>query len=235
MSLKTKFEELRQAIKNINRYQPQWELLEPGTGTDPLGDFEIVENSNINNILPDDQINVRAGYYRLIDGVHIRIVIPHVGGPIGEIGALDFSAMHTISAESFLKYGSSVISNESLITQYVKRLILPNHAILLTRFLESTQHMYGGLYLPRTGVNSSDWIGDTTSHTIPVKCPKDANIPYYLNKISISAEDMVNIFNNMIDRSSEGTVKYITLGSTNLAKLTEEQKQIAYKKGWDLQ
>ena len=42
---------------------------------------------------------------------------------------------------------------------------------------------------------------------------------------------MVSMFNNL---ATIGTTKTITLGATNLAKLTEGEKAIATGKGWTL-
>ena len=68
-----------------------------------------------------------------------------------------------------------------------------------------------------------------------VKCPKNMEIPYYLNKFTkITVESMVGIFENLIDNSNGETTLTLTLGTDNLAKLTEEQMDIARQKGWNL-
>ena len=51
------------------------------------------------------------------------------------------------------------------------------------------------------------------------------------NKITV--ESMVAMFNSLKDLTGE-TAKTLTLGATNLAKLTDEQKQIATNKNWTL-
>ena len=53
----------------------------------------------------------------------------------------------------------------------------------------------------------------------------------YLSKISMSAETMVNIFNNLATITSGYT---INIGSVNMAKLTAEQIAIATDKGWNI-
>lgn len=50
---------------------------------------------------------------------------------------------------------------------------------------------------------------------------------------NLSAEGMVAVFNNLKDRTNE-TAYTLTFGSTNLAKLTAEQKAIATNKNWNL-
>lgn len=49
--------------------------------------------------------------------------------------------------------------------------------------------------------------------------------------ILITEESMVNVFNNLATVTTSQT---LTLGSTNLAKLTDEEKAIATGKGWTL-
>ena len=48
---------------------------------------------------------------------------------------------------------------------------------------------------------------------------------------ALTVDSMVAMFNNLV---TIGTTKTITLGATNLAKLTSEQKAIATGKGWTL-
>jgi len=50
---------------------------------------------------------------------------------------------------------------------------------------------------------------------------------------NLTVESMVAMFNNLKNLTDE-TAKTLTLGSTNLAKLTDEQKAIATNKNWTL-
>lgn len=126
-------------------------------------------------------------------------------------------------------------TGKSSFPTHTRRLLLPPNCYCDNYMLNTSKRLTDGLYLNKLGGCSSNWIRNAVNIVeIPVKNPPNSNVPYYLNKILISAEDMVAIFENMIDRSAQTTTKYITLGSTNLAKLTEEQKQIAYAKGWQL-
>ncbi|MGN1113820.1 MAG: hypothetical protein ACI4RC_01705, partial [Oscillospiraceae bacterium] len=49
----------------------------------------------------------------------------------------------------------------------------------------------------------------------------------------LTVNSMVSMFENLKDLSGQ-TAKTLTLGSTNLAKLTDTQKQIATNKNWNL-
>ncbi len=67
-----------------------------------------------------------------------------------------------------------------------------------------------------------------------VQVGKDWNMSLYLamsNNLTI--DSMVAMFNNLKDLTGE-TAKTLTLGTTNLAKLSDEQKAIATNKNWTL-
>ena len=50
----------------------------------------------------------------------------------------------------------------------------------------------------------------------------------------LSHDTLMNIINVLADYSGTSTTYTLTIGSTNLAKLTEEEKAIATQKGWTL-
>ena len=50
---------------------------------------------------------------------------------------------------------------------------------------------------------------------------------------NLTVDSMVAMFNSLKDLTGD-TAKTLTLGSTNLAKLTDEQKAIATNKNWTL-
>ena len=52
---------------------------------------------------------------------------------------------------------------------------------------------------------------------------------------NLTHESLMNVINNLYDRKSAGYSNLtIDFGSTNLAKLTDEEKAIATNKGWTL-
>lgn len=58
----------------------------------------------------------------------------------------------------------------------------------------------------------------------------------FLDKVpNLTHESLMNVINNLYDRKSNGMSNLsIKLGTTNLAKLTDEEKAIAINKGWNL-
>ena len=50
----------------------------------------------------------------------------------------------------------------------------------------------------------------------------------------LSHDSLMSILNALQDLSSTGTSRTCTLGATNLAKLTDEEKLVATRKGWSL-
>ena len=55
-----------------------------------------------------------------------------------------------------------------------------------------------------------------------------------IEQSSLTVDSLLSLFNALKDYSSEGGTYTCTIGSTNLAKLTDEQKAIATNKGWTL-
>lgn len=240
MSVDSSLNELREAvISKYNQamarpgYNNPWEyVLE--SGIDPLGSFD----------------EYTAGYSRMKPGLIITEKYSVVSPPsyVRDV-AIDMSQASYVNGAAFgsvyrywldSKGSVTVIGSPSTYCAIsnAARVLLPEKFDYTSYFLGNVERLKDGLYLSKTaGTISSNWAQryDDSYTEIPVKCPVDADVPYHLNQISISAEDMVGIFNNMIDRSGESTTKYITLGGRNLNKLTDAQKNIALSKGWDLQ
>ena len=70
-----------------------------------------------------------------------------------------------------------------------------------------------------------------------IKLGQGFNAPLTLSSwwgtIQLTADVMVAMFESLVDLTGQ-TAKTITLGATNLAKLTDTQKQIATNKNWNL-
>ena len=67
-----------------------------------------------------------------------------------------------------------------------------------------------------------------------VQLGQDWNMSLRLNvSNNLTVDSMVAMFNSLKDLTRD-TAKTLTLGSTNLAKLTDEQKAIATNKNWTL-
>lgn len=103
------------------------------------------------------------------------------------------------------------------------------------------QHLFGCsnlqyLYLP----NTLTWIG---SGTAQFNCPNlkiidledgfNCNGCVFGYSTLYSKETILNMLNALADRTGD-TAYTLTLGTENLAKLTEEEKQIATNKNWNL-
>lgn len=243
-------EDMLGELENINVYQNPWEIVTE-SGTDALGDFTISDTISDN----PNAISIAFGYYRLkeYEFEYVNLPIPYVPQAV-MIGttpadfidccALDMSnteSVHSVMGSMYRwqqhkglnSYGTHC---ETFPSHYIKRLLLPRRFQMYTCTLCRADTLTGGLYLPADGSCSSNWIwSDSNTVEIPVKCPEGSILRYYLNKIGLSADDMVAIFNNLDAPYSYWSNAYITLGTTNLAKLTEAQMDIARQKGWDLQ
>lgn len=241
-SLKKALENLREnviaKINSISRYSNPWIAIKT-SGVDPLGEHGIYN----------------AGYFRMQAGIRITeslsVIRPYTTlTPV----AIDMSNAEYVRGDAFANERSISMFATGSYTPFgvdkedyalclgnvLKRLLLSETFNYTPYFLYyGPYNADAGLYLSKhhTSINSS-WAGNGTSdntQTLHVVCPKGSDVPYFLNVFTLTVSDMVGIFNNMVDRSHEDSVAYITLGSTNLSKLTDAQKNIAYAKGWSLQ
>lgn len=81
------------------------------------------------------------------------------------------------------------------------------------------------------GVVTSDATAPTLLEEIRIKNLRTSLNLRYLT--SLSHDSLVYLINNLYDRSTTTTAT-LTLGTTNLSKLTEEEKAVATEKGWTL-
>lgn len=85
-----------------------------------------------------------------------------------------------------------------------------------------------------TSTSSSYYAFYNCTNLEDVQLGQDWNMSLRLNvSNNITVESMVAMFNSLKDLTGD-TAKTLTLGSTNLAKLTDEQKAIATNKNWTL-
>lgn len=100
------------------------------------------------------------------------------------------------------------------------------------------------VYLPSsiTTATSSSLTSTSSSYYVFYNCTaledvqlgQDWNMSLRLNvSNNLTVDSMVAMFNSLKDLTGD-TAKTLTLGSTNLAKLTDEQKEIATNKNWTL-
>ena len=85
-----------------------------------------------------------------------------------------------------------------------------------------------------TTTSSNYYAFDGCTALEDVQLGQDWNMSLRLNvSNNLTVDSMVAMFNSLKDLTGE-TAKTLTLGSTNLAKLTDEQKAIATNKNWTL-
>ena len=85
-----------------------------------------------------------------------------------------------------------------------------------------------------TSTSSSYYIFYNCTALEDVQLGQDWNMSLRLNvSNNLTVDSMVAMFNSLKDLTGD-TAKTLTLGSTNLAKLTDEQKEIATSKNWTL-
>lgn len=227
-------------VKKIDVYQSPWSVNKTrgSSGTDVLGDY-VIESSDM-LVGQIGHISTTAGYWKLAVAYPGTLLFPAYGKEDGllynTLPAFDLSEgryLHDSHIQSICK--SYLIPN-------CRRLILPDrvdHTKNLPSLFGNLACIPEGVYLPRAGSIKSSWISESNSvakdetkgHKIVA--PPNAELEYYLQVATLSADTMVAIFNNLKDFSGDSE-RTLTLGSANIAKLTEDQKNIAYMKGWVL-
>nr|DAI72195.1 MAG TPA: hypothetical protein [Bacteriophage sp.] len=192
-------------------------------GTDAIGEYDFSPSPGYSTTM----VNSLSGYWKLKKGYTGKVDSP-LNNTVNR--AIDLSNAPENLRSITRTCGSGIVR---ILNGIFNRIIFPEN-------LYMGENICGNsicFYLPKhSTMCSANWVSSTgTGYGQLVKCPPGADIPYYLNKMGgMTAEDIVGIFENMIDRSGETEVATITLGTTNLEKLTEEQKNIAYAKGWTL-
>ena len=66
---------------------------------------------------------------------------------------------------------------------------------------------------------------------------KNIKVDFDIQKApNLTVQSLMNVINNLYDfrANGESTTRTLTLGTTNLNKLTDEQKAVATNKGWNL-
>lgn len=239
-------DDLDALVEKFDLYVNPYELVSGvvgETGEDRLGTFtwgnkDYTPNPNIN-----------SGYFRLRPGVE---TMPNLQVFYGESYDLTEMTQETRRRKPNGTYATISVANGAA------RLIFPEtvpNAINQDGSINPAS-IPGFLSIPPVAcllpkysanyANNSNWItgspsSSTTEHI--VIAPEGMCWPAHLHRFTLMTEDtIVAILNNLADvngmtvvNSYGRTVNFtLTLGATNLDKLTEEQKNIAYAKGWTL-
>lgn len=219
-----------------------WEI-DKQSREDVLGSFTVVTSSS--DIVSGD--TVMTGTVRLKEGAGEFIPeAPFVSLPC----AVDLSNLPPIC--SALKTSAMLAGSYQRLPffpQAVSRLILPetypqmrnsSNGVLYGKLPECSPCAPKVLLSKHFAVhttNSSMFTGYTSSKITEefVYAPKDMDAQFHLDKFTkMSAETIVAILENLADVTDREDSYTLTLGTTNLDKLTEEQKNIAIEKGWNL-
>ena len=205
------------------------------SGADALGEF-IIGEYNADDTVPNVICN-KPGYFRMAEGYDmdhetgLKTTLPVGIFYKGETRRIAID----MSPAKYLNFSYYIPDSVSMMPLHVKRFLMPDIVSISNKVFYNVEGLTDGLYLYRDlRYINTGWIEWNTDVVIPVKCPPETCNHLYINKMGISIDDMVGIFNNLKDFSGTSTTKRVTLGTTNLAKLTDEQKNIAYAKGWEL-
>lgn len=124
-------------------------------------------------------------------------------------------ANNTRLTEVIIPHGCEYIYSQAFLgCNSIQRLVLPN----------TLKVCYGRSFVPTSNMTVLEVEED-------FNCELSPNVVF--SNANLSADVMVNVFNNLKDRTGE-TAYTLTLGTENLNKLTSEQIAIATNKNWNL-
>lgn len=227
MSIKASLNRLREALKNIYVYRSPYLTgsdFVPGSYFETMfGNIEITYG-NRHGLCT---INPKA----IQNGIVQLNTMP--SGILAQSGVrVDLSANDTVER---------IKNNKCLcVFRDPSMIIFPKNISDISKSFTITEgSLQEGLCLPAwTEKNlSSAWIEGNVSFSSSfiynVVCRKETVMQsIYLQVIPLTAKTMVDIFNNLGDVNSHSITHRITIGTTNLRKLTSEQIAIAEQKGW---
>lgn len=167
-------------------------------------------------IIPEGVIEVKGG-------VFYRDVSPYYSNNLKSVTFP--STLRTIGYQSFK--GQS----------YITELVIPHGVTTISSNAFAGCNGVQRLYLPNTLTICSGNAFTPTSSMTSFEVEQDFNCELSSNVVfsnaNLSVDVMVNVFNNLKDRTGE-TAYTLTLGTENLNKLTSEQIAIATNKNWNL-
>lgn len=218
-----------ETLGNISVHQSPFTNLAEGTYTDHFGTVTVGSSSDYVNSVFSSATGIMKSTTVNENGFVSLEVSPDSEKSYFDLSYGGVKELHLRTSPIFYN-PMCVIFPEKVSGEYTRpEIILYSNSAALGR----------GLYLPKSfSYTSSTWItlySIVSSKEVPVKCPVGTEISaIYLHQLPMSATTMVGLFNNLKDVSSESATYRIQVGSTNLAKLSTAQKNIAINKGWIL-
>ena len=170
-----------------------------------------------------EHLIIPEGVAEIKGGIFYRDVSPYYSNNLKTVTFP--STLRTIGYQSF--------SGQSYITE----LVIPHGVTTISSSAFAGCNGVQRLYLPNTLTICSSNAFTPTSNMTSFEVEQDFNCGLFSNVVfsnaNLSADVMVNVFNNLKDRTGDNAYT-LTIGSTNLAKLTAEQIAIATNKNWNL-
>ena len=181
-----------------------------------VDNFKSYCTSGENLVIPEGVAEIKAGIFYRDTSPYYTNNLKSVTFP---------STLRTIGYQSF--------RNQSYITE----LVIPHGVKTISSNAFSGCNGVQRLYLPNTLTSCSNNAFTPTSNMTSFEVEQDFNCDLSPNVVfsnaNLSADVMVNVFNNLKDRTGEQAYT-LTFGATNIAKLTAEQIAIATDKNWNL-
>lgn len=233
------FDNLENAINNVNIYRSAYKHPEVGWITDKFGKYQIMANSvtswsNRTQALQKESIILSAAPDKRIEVDSLPVSYSYVNMRYED----DDSTVKLALDNSYWSYSAY---NMYCCIYAPNTLILPKTFYGEVQFFAPLGAFSRGLYLNQYGDNVlclESWIVDETninsSNTnFPIRVDFDSGYdksPMYLNRLYLSTTTFQNLANKL------GTVTNgkLYLGSKNIANMTTTQKNAITAKGWTI-
>lgn len=232
--IRRELEKVKQDYNELELFAHPFEKITEN-GTDALGDFVFVEQDYTPNP------NSKSGYFRLRPNVRDMVNMQVF---YGESYDLTEWTQATRRMKNDGSYAAFSVANGAARVIFPE--VYPNSwssdgTVNVNAIPNVASVPPVSVYLPKHTANnasSSNWISGTVPSAVKehiVVAPKDMDAPLHLHRFTLmSVDTIVAILENLADVSDRANPPTLTLGATNLAKLTEEQIAIAEQKGWNL-
>ncbi|MGN0661108.1 MAG: leucine-rich repeat domain-containing protein [Oscillospiraceae bacterium] len=153
---------------------------------------------------------------------------------VGTIAAQFFQSCVKLKSVEIPSGITAFTSNTFCYCYALEKIILPEGFKSMTTNVFKNCTSLTEVYLPGTvtSIGVSAFTGCTALEYVTLGQGFSASVNFSASD-KFSADTIVAMFNSLADLTGD-TAKTLTLGTVNLAKVTEEQKQIATNKNWNL-
>lgn len=199
--------------------------------------FNYINMSTANNFLQNTQIKsitlskdayTSSSFSLSLGSAYGNYTLQHINN-LSQIKATNISIQYFYNLQDIeLPVTSKTVSLNGI--SHIKELTIPENVISFGTDNSRLER----LYINTNKITSLSFTYGSSKYLKTITVPIDFACAINLsNSVLLEYNSIIDLLNNLKDLTGE-TAKTLTLGSTNLAKLTDEEKAIATNKNWTL-